>query len=262
MRSERLQFPGQGGQTLAARFDAPQDPPIGTALFAHCFTCGKDVVAASRIAAGLAAQGIATLRFDFTGLGSSDGDFSNTNFSSNLQDLIAAADYLRSRGQPPSLLIGHSLGGAAVLAAATAVAEVRAVVVIGAPYDPGHVLHLLSAQLPEIEARGEAVVSVGGRSFKIKRHLIDDLRERDPAMTIAHLGKALLVMHSPVDAIVGIDNARRIFEAARHPKSFIALPGASHLIDNRADAEYAASVLAAWSLRYIAVAPSSAARSP
>ncbi len=261
MRSERLQFPGQDGQKLAARLDLPDDPPLGTALFAHCFTCGKDVVAASRIAAGLAARGIATLRFDFTGLGSSDGDFSNTNFSSNLQDLIAAADHLRSRGMAPGLLIGHSLGGAAVLAAAPAIPEARAVAVIAAPFDPGHVLHLLTAQLPEIEARGEAVVSLGGREFTIKRQFIDDLRERNQATAIARLGKALLVMHSPTDAMVGIDNARQIFDAARHPKSFIALPGADHLLGNRTDADYAAAVLAAWSSRFIgAVVPAVAPR--
>jgi uncharacterized OsmC-like protein/fermentation-respiration switch protein FrsA (DUF1100 family) len=254
MRGERLQFAGTNGQNLAARLDLPDDPPLDTALFAHCFTCGKDVVAASRIAAGLAARGIATLRFDFTGLGSSDGDFANTNFSSNLQDLIAAADHLRSRGMAPGLLIGHSLGGAAVLAAAPAIPEARAVAVIGAPFDPGHVLHLLSAQLPEIEARGEAVVSLGGRPFTIRRQFVDDLRERNQAPSINRLGKALLVMHSPIDAMVGIDNARQIFDAARHPKSFVALPGADHLLGNRADAEYAAAVLAAWSSRYIGAA--------
>ncbi len=259
MRSERLQFAGQNGQTLAARLDLPDDPPLGTALFAHCFTCGKDVVAASRISAGLAARGIATLRFDFTGLGSSDGDFENTNFSSNLQDLIAAADHLRGRGMAPGLLVGHSLGGAAVLAAAASIPEARAVAVIGAPFDPGDVVHLLTAQLPEIEARGEAVVSLGGRPFTIKRQFIDDLREHHQAAAIAHLGKALLVLHSPIDAFVGIDNARQIFDAAHHPKSFIALPGADHLLRNRADADYAAAVLAAWSSRYIgAAAPTSA----
>jgi uncharacterized OsmC-like protein/fermentation-respiration switch protein FrsA (DUF1100 family) len=262
MHSERLQFAGQDGQNLAARLNLPDGPPVGTALFAHCFTCGKDVVAASRIAAGLAAHGIATLRFDFTGLGSSDGDFSNTNFSSNLQDLIAAADHLRSRGMAPGLLIGHSLGGAAVLAAAPSIPEARAVAVIGAPFDLGHALHLLAAQLPEIEARGEAVVSLGGRAFTIKRQFIDDLRERNQATAISRLGTALLVMHSPVDAIVGIDNARQIFEAARHPKSFIALPGADHLLGNRADADYAAAVLAAWSSRYIGAAAPAAVQAP
>jgi fermentation-respiration switch protein FrsA (DUF1100 family) len=262
MRSERLQFPGRNGQNLAARLNLPDGQPLGTALFAHCFTCGKDVVAAGRIAAGLAARGIATLRFDFTGLGSSDGDFSNTNFSSNLQDLIAAADHLRSRGMAPGLLVGHSLGGAAVLAAAAAIPEALAVAVIGAPFDPGHVLHLLIAQLPEIEARGEAVVSLGGRPFTIKRQFIEDLRERNQAASIGRLGKALLVMHSPIDAMVGIDNARKIFEAARHPKSFVALPGAAHLLDNGADAEYAAAVLAAWSSRYIGAGAPAVAQAP
>ena len=254
MRSERWQFTGQNGQNLAARLDLPDGPPLATALFAHCFTCGKDVVAASRIAAGLAVRGIATLRFDFTGLGSSDGDFANTNFSSNLQDLMAAADAMRTRGMAPRLLIGHSLGGAAVLAAAASIPEARAVATIGAPFDPGHVLHLLTTQLPEIEARGEAVVSLGGRPFTIKRQFVDDLRAHDPAASIHHLGKALLVMHAPTDATVGIDNARQIFDAARHPKSFISLPGASHLLDNRTDAEYAATMLAAWSSRYIGAA--------
>jgi uncharacterized OsmC-like protein/fermentation-respiration switch protein FrsA (DUF1100 family) len=262
MRSERLQFAGQDGQILAARLNLPDGPPLGTALFAHCFTCGKDVVAASRIATGLAARGIATLRFDFTGLGSSDGDFSNTNFSSNLQDLIAAADHLRSHGMAPGLLIGHSLGGAAMLAAAPAIPEARAVAVIGAPFDLRHALHLLAAQLPEIEARGEAVVSLGGREFTIKRQFIEDLRERNQAAAIGRLGTALLVMHSPVDAIVGIDNARQIFEAARHPKSFIALPGADHLLGNRADADYTAAVLAAWSSRYIGAAAPAVAQGP
>ena len=251
MCSERWQFTGHDGQTLAARLDLPDPPPIATALFTHCFTCGKDVVAASRIAAGLAAHGIATLRFDFTGLGSSDGDFANTNFTTNLQDLLAAADAMRARSMAPALLIGHSLGGAAALAAAASIPEARAVVTIGAPFDPGHVLHLITANLPEIAARGEAVVSLGGRPFTIKQQFVEDLRAHDPVASIRHLGKALLVMHAPTDAIVGIDNARQIFEAARHPKSFIALPDASHLLDRRADAEYAAAVLAAWSSRFV-----------
>jgi uncharacterized OsmC-like protein/alpha-beta hydrolase superfamily lysophospholipase len=262
MRSERLQFAGQNGQPLAARLDLPDDPPLGTALFAHCFTCGKDVVAASRIAAGLAARGIATLRFDFTGLGSSDGDFENTNFSSNLQDLIAAADHLRELGMAPGLLVGHSLGGAAVLAATASIPEARAVAVIATPFDPAHLLHLLTAQLPEIEARGEAVVSLGGRPFTIRRQFIDDLREHHQEAAIARLGKALLVLHSPIDAIVGIDNARQIFDGARHPKSFIALPGADHLLSNRTDADYAAAVLAAWSSRFIGATAAAVAPAP
>ncbi|HTW71587.1 MAG TPA: alpha/beta fold hydrolase, partial [Acetobacteraceae bacterium] len=255
MRSERCQFAGYNGQSLAARLDLPDAAPLAAALFAHCFTCGKDVVAASRIASNLAAHGIATLRFDFTGLGSSDGEFANTNFSTNLQDLLAAAEAMRARAMAPALLIGHSLGGAAVLAAAASIPEARAVVTIGAPFDPDHVLRLITAQLPEIESRGEAAVSLGGRPFTIKRQFVEDLRAQNPESSIGHLGKALLVMHAPTDAIVGIDNARQIFDAARHPKSFVALPDASHLLDNRADAEYAAAVLAAWSSRYIGGAP-------
>src|SRR6185312_6047989 len=258
MRSERFQFTGHSGEHLAARLDLPDEPPRTTALFAHCFTCSKDVVAASRISSGLAARGVATLRFDFTGLGSSDGDFANTNFSSNLKDLIAAADHLRSRGMAPGLLIGHSLGGAAVLAAAPSIPEARAVAVIGAPFDPGHVTHLLAPRLPEIAARGEAVVSLGGREFTVRQQFIDDLRAQNPAVAIARLGKALLVLHSPIDAFVGIDNARQIFEAARHPKSFVALPGADHLLTNKLDAEYAAAVLAAWSSRYVDAAATNA----
>ena len=262
MRSERFQFPGQNGQNLSARLDLPDDPPLATALFAHCFTCGKDVVAASRIAAGLASRGIATLRFDFTGLGSSDGDFANTNFSSNLQDLLAAAGHMRTRGMAPGLLIGHSLGGAAMLAAAASIPEARAVAVIGAPFDPGHVLQQFAAQVPEIDARGEALVSLGGRQFTIRRDFIEDLRRHDPAALIARMHKALLVLHSPTDATVGIDNARQIFDAARHPKSFVALPGADHLLANRADAEYAAAMLAAWSSRYVGAAMPAEAPAP
>lgn len=251
MRSERFEFPNPEGQSLAARLDRPDGAIKGVALFAHCFTCGKDVVAASRIAAGLAAEGIATLRFDFTGLGSSDGDFANTGFSSNIADLLAAAAHLRTRLAAPGLLIGHSLGGAAVLAAAAAVPEARAVAVIGAPYDPAHVLHLIAPHLDEIAETGAARVSLGGRDFTIRQDFVTDLTRRAPQETIAHLGKALLVLHSPSDATVGIDNARQIFEAARHPKSFIALDGAAHLLDNRHDAAFAAAIIAVWAARYI-----------
>ncbi len=258
MRSERFDFPGGNGHRLAARLDQPEAPPRAHALFAHCFTCGKDVHAASRLSAALAAEGIATLRFDFTGLGGSDGEFANTGFASNLEDLVAAADHLRAAGRAPALLIGHSLGGAAVLAAAARVPEARAVAVIGAPFEVGHVLHHLGPHLREIEERGEAMVQLGGRPFAIRRAFVDDVRAQDQAPRIAGLGRALLVMHAPRDAVVGIDEARRIYEAARHPKSFVSLDDADHLLSRREDAAYAARVLAAWASRYLPPAASPA----
>lgn len=250
MQSERFEFPGRDGQLLAARLERPDTAASAVALFAHCFTCGKDVVAASRIAAGLAQAGIATLRFDFTGLGSSDGDFANTTFSSNIEDLLAAVAHLRARATPPAILIGHSLGGAAVLAAAAAVAEARAVVTIGAPFDPAHVLRLLGPAAAAIEHEGEAKVSLAGRDFTIRRNFIEDVRRRNQPEAIGRLGKALLVMHAPTDTVVGIEHARAIFDAARHPKSFVALDGASHLLNDPADAAFAAAIIAAWAPRY------------
>ena len=251
MRSERFDFPGGGGHRLAARLDLPDGPPRAHALFAHCFTCGKDVNAAARLAAALAADGIATLRFDFTGLGGSEGEFANTGFSSNVADLVAAADRMRAAGRAPSLLVGHSLGGAAVLAAAARVPESRAVATIGAPFEVGHVLEQFAARVPEVEARGEAVVDLAGRPFAIRRAFVEDARAQEQAPRIAALGRALLVMHAPADGVVGVDNARAIFEAARHPKSFVALDGADHLLSRREDAAYAARVLAAWASRFL-----------
>jgi putative redox protein len=240
------------GQKLAARIDAPEGDVRAFALFAHCFTCGKDVFAASRIAATLTEHGIAVLRFDFTGLGASDGEFANTNFSSNVGDLIAAADHLRQTHRAPSILIGHSLGGAAVLAAAADVPEVRAVVTIGAPSDPSHVSGLFRGSLPEIEARGEAEVQLAGRLFTIKRQFLLDAAEQNLADKIAHLRRALMVMHSPRDTTVEIVNATRIFTAAKHPKSFVSLDDADHLLARRSDASYVAKMIAIWSERYLA----------
>lgn len=252
MRTERFTFPGSQGGLLSARFDEPDDPPASaTALFAHCFTCTKDILAANRISAALVAGGIAVLRFDFTGLGSSEGEFANTGFSSNLDDLVAAADHLRGLGRAPALLIGHSLGGSAVLAAAARIPETKAVCTIGAPFDTAHVVHQFAEAVPEIEARGEALVRLAGRPFTIRKSFLDDVRAQDQAARIARLGRALLVLHSPVDDLVGIDNARAIFDAARHPKSFVSLDGADHLLTRPADAEYAAVVLAAWASRYL-----------
>lgn len=248
--SERIEFHGSQGAVLAARLDLPSSPPLAYALFAHCFTCSKDVLAAARISRALTDFGIAVLRFDFTGLGESGGDFANTNFSSNIADLIHAADHLREHFAAPTIVIGHSLGGAAVLAVTPRIPEVRAVVTIGAPADPDHLLHLLGESRAEIERTGDAEVLLGGRTFRIRRQFLDDIAAQPQAERIQNLGAALLVMHSPIDAVVDPDNARRIYEAARHPKSFVALDGADHLLSNPADATYAAAMLATWATRY------------
>jgi alpha-beta hydrolase superfamily lysophospholipase len=251
MKIERTEFLGSEGQRLAARMDAPEGIVYAYALFAHCFTCGKDIFAASRIAQALAEHGIAVLRFDFTGLGASEGEFVNTNFSSNLTDLVAAANHLRTAYSAPSLLIGHSLGGAAVLAAASEIPEVRAVATIGAPSDPAHVTGLFRDHLEKIEAEGEAEVQLAGRPFRIKRQFLLDVAEQKLTDRIAHLRKALLVMHSPRDTTVNIVNAMHIFTAAKHPKSFVSLDDADHLLTRKRDAIYVANMIAAWSERYI-----------
>ncbi|WP_323791400.1 alpha/beta fold hydrolase [Nocardioides sp.] len=251
MRSDKVTFPGSADTPLAGRLDQPDGEPAAFALFAHCFTCSKDVLAASRIARALTDHGIAVLRFDFTGLGSSDGDFANTNFTSNVADLKCAADYLRDEHEAPTLLIGHSLGGAAVLAAAERIEEVRAVATIGAPADTEHRLHLLAEDREEIERTGEAEVRLAARPFRIRKQFLDDISDQPQAERIARLGRALLVMHSPTDDTVGVDNARRIFDAARHPKSFVSLDGADHLLSRARDARFAASILAAWAERHL-----------
>lgn len=255
MPVERFDFPSADGIRLAARLDLPEGPVRAYALFAHCFTCGKDIHVAARIAAALGAQGIATIRFDFTGLGGSGGDFANTHFSSNLDDLMAAIEHLRETGRAPSLLIGHSLGGAAVLAIAGAVPEVKAVAVIGAPFDVGHIIHQFQDSVPEIEAKGEAQVNLAGRPFTIRKSFLEDVTQHDQKQRIAKLHRALLVLHSPIDDVVGIDNARQIYEAAHHPKSFISLDSADHLLTKLADAKYAASVIANWAERYLDAVP-------
>lgn len=253
MPNQRLQFPGHDGQPLAGRLDLPEGPIKAYALFAHCFTCGKDAVAASRIAQALADHGIAVLRFDFTGLGGSGGDFANTNFSSNVGDLLAAADHMRAHLQAPALLIGHSLGGAAVLAAADGIAEARAIVTIAAPSNPAHVAGLLGGHVETIVAAGEAQVQLAGRPFRIRKQFLDDIAEHTLLQKISRLHRALLVMHSPVDDIVPIDNASQIFIAARHPKSFVSLDHADHLLTQRDDATYVANTIAAWSQRYLGI---------
>lgn len=252
MKAQRVEFPGYDGSLLSARLDLPATTPRAYALFAHCFTCGKDVLAASRISAALNAKGIAVLRFDFTGLGMSEGEFANTNFSSNVTDLVRAADFLRDNHQAPTLLIGHSLGGAAVLSAAHEIAEVSAVVTLGAPSEPIHVTRQLGDDtLAKLDTEREVGVSLAGRPFRIQRQFLDDLKSQRLHERIASLRCALLVMHAPLDEVVGIDQARRIFEAARHPKSFVALDGANHLLTGRTHAAYAADVIAAWVAPYL-----------
>jgi uncharacterized OsmC-like protein/fermentation-respiration switch protein FrsA (DUF1100 family) len=254
MPTEKFQFEGEGGHQLAAALDLPDGAPAAYALFAHCFTCGKDVLAARRIALSLSAKGIAVLRFDFTGLGSSEGDFANSTFSSNVADLVRAADHLRETLQAPAILIGHSLGGAAILAAAGQIAGAKAVVTIAAPSDPAHVTGLFRDHVDNIRAHGQAQVSLAGRPFTIKREFLDDVAENPLMEKIAHLHKALLVMHSPTDDTVGIDNATRIFVTAKHPKSFVSLSGADHLLGNRRDSAYVADMIAAWATRYVDLA--------
>ena len=248
---EKFEFPNGRGQTLAGVLDLPPGEPRAYALFAHCFTCGKDVLAARRIALALSEEGVGVLRFDFTGLGASEGEFANTDFTSNVADLVAAADALRGRGAAPALLIGHSLGGAAVLAAASQVPEARAVVTIGAPFDPGHVTHMFQDQLEAIRRDGEGEVDLMGRPFRVTRAFVDDVLGQDQEARIAGLHKALVLFHSPEDELVGIENASLIFRTAKHPKSFISLEGADHLLTRPEDAAYVGRVIASAVERYL-----------
>ncbi len=246
-----VKFAGSQGLQLAARLDLPLGTPTAYALFAHCFTCSKDSKAAAYISSSLAAAGIAVMRFDFTGLGGSEGDFSNTGFSSNVDDLVAAADFLRAEYEAPKLLVGHSLGGAAVLAAAPRISESTAVATVNAPADPAHVIHNFGASLAEIESAGEATVSLGGRSFVIRKSFIEDACSQNIGAILPNLRRALLVMHAPRDKIVDISNAQKIFIPAKHPKSYISLDDADHMLTRREDARYAGMVLAAWAARYL-----------
>lgn len=249
---EHLSIDGALGAKLSARIDRPDGPARGVALFAHCFTCSKDIFAARTIARELAERGIVTVRFDFTGLGSSEGEFASTNFSSNVDDILRVVERLRGAVGAPSLLIGHSLGGAAVLVAAPRIPEVKAVATIAAPAEAAHVLHNFAADLSRIETEGEAEVRLSGRPFRIRREFIEDLRNHSVEASVASMRAALLLLHSPTDATVGIENAARIFAAAKHSRSFISLPGADHLLSAHVDARYAAAVIAAWAERYVA----------
>ncbi len=247
----RLSFEGAGGAELAARLDLPAGPVKAYALFAHCFTCSKDIVAARTIATALTTMGIGVMRFDFTGLGGSGGDFGSTNFSMNLGDIKRAVDYLEAHYEAPALLIGHSLGGAAVLATAPDLPSVKAVATIGAPSDVTHVAGNFGDKLDEINAKGEAQVSLGNRPFRIEKQFVDDLQRHDIKAKAAKLNAALLVMHAPLDETVSIDHASEIFLAAKHPKSFVSLDSADHLLTNKKDGAYAADVIAAWASRYL-----------
>lgn len=262
VKSEKVSFAGTDGAMLAAHLDRPAGRPRAYALFAHCFTCNKDIFAAARIADGLAARGIAVLRFDFTGLGASEGDFANTNFSSNIGDLVKAADFLRENYEAPKLLVGHSLGGAAVLAAAAQVPEAKAVATVAAPADPAHVVAHFTEARAEIEAAGEAEVRLVGRPFRIKKQFLEDIEGQRLETAIRGLKRALIVFHAPRDEIVGIDNATKIFVAAKHPKSFVSLDDADHLLSRKPDAIYVAEVLAAWAGRYLGFAEAPAVSAP
>ncbi|MDR9418060.1 alpha/beta hydrolase family protein [Gracilimonas sp.] len=252
MKSKKVEFEGSQGEKLSARIDEPDEGvKKGAVLFAHCFTCSKNLKAVGRISDALTDQGMGVFRFDFTGLGESEGDFADTNFSSNVEDLIKASEYMATEFHAPRMLIGHSLGGAAVLQAAGLINSVEAVATIGAPCNPKHVAHHLVDKREEIEEKGEARVNLAGRIFTIKKQFLDDLNEQNMDNIIQNLGKALLIFHSPIDKTVGIDNAAHIYKLAKHPKSFISLDDADHLLTNEDDARYVGKVAGAWAERYL-----------
>lgn len=260
--TRKTEFKTSSGEKLAAALELPGGAPRAFALFAHCFSCSKDIKAAREIARALRAKGFAVLRFDFTGLGASEGDFANTNFSSNVEDLVSAADFMRDEFEAPSLLIGHSLGGAAAIVAAEKIPEVKGVAVIGAPAEADHIALQIGEAREEVEQKGVATVSLAGRPFAIKKQFLDDLSSQNVLAHVARLNKPLLVMHAPLDQTVGVENAARIFIAAKHPKSFISLDTADHLLSNAGDARYAADVLAAWGARYMEPQAGETAPSP
>lgn len=252
MKTIKLQFPNSNGEILSAKLEMPVDKrPLAFALFAHCFTCSKNLMAVTHISRGLTAKGIAVLRFDFTGLGDSEGDFADTNFSSNVEDLIVAAEYLRDQYEAPKILVGHSLGGAAVLIAASKLSYIEAVATVGAPADPPHIKHLFGNSLEEIKSSGRANVSLGGRPFTIKKQFIDDLEHYEKSQGIKNLDKPLLILHSPQDETVDIKNAEKIYVTAKHPKSYVSLDGADHLLTSKADAIYVGEIIASWAKRYV-----------
>ena len=256
MPSHKIYFKNTTAEQLAARLELPvNQKPIAYALFAHCFTCNKNLTAVRNISRSLNLNGIAVLRFDFTGLGESEGDFADTNFSSNVQDLVSAAKFLEENYHAPSLLVGHSLGGAAVIAAAEYLSSVKAVATIGAPFDPSHVSHLFAAGIEEIKEEGIANVQIGGRPFTVKKQFLEDIKEANLTTNLENFNRALLIMHSPQDMTVEVENAAKIYSAAKHPKSFVTLDGADHLLTNKEDSQYAGEVIGTWAKRYLDIQP-------
>ena len=254
MSSTKINFLSASGNSLSGVLEAPSGiTPHNYVIFAHCFTCNKNLNAIRHISTALTANGFAVLKFDFTGLGESEGDFSQTSFTSNVSDLVKAAEFLTDHYSAPALLVGHSLGGAAVLAVAGKVASVKAVATIGAPFAPEHVEHLFEGAQDQFDQTGQAKVNIGGRPFVIGKQFVDDIRAQDPVKTVKQLKRALMILHSPQDTIVGIDNAASIYKAAKHPKSFISLDGADHLLTNSQDAIYAGNTIAAWAARYLVI---------
>lgn len=252
MSSKKIKFTNSTGHQLAAIIELPDMiSPSAFAVFAHCFTCNKNLTAVKNIGRALTDSGIAVLRFDFTGLGESEGDFEDTNFSSNIDDLVYAANFLGNEYQEPAILIGHSLGGAAIIAAATKIKGVRAVATIGAPSSPAHVAHLFSSGLEAINKNGLAKVSIGGRGFTIKKQFLEDIEENKMNNVVQEMRKPILILHSPQDTTVGIENAAQIYQLAKHPKSFISLDGADHLLSNSRDSLYAGKMIATWANRYL-----------
>ena len=252
MSHKKIKFLNSEGHQLAALIELPDgEEPLAFALFAHCFTCNKNLTAVRNIGKALISNGIGVLRFDFTGLGESEGDFENTNFSSNVEDLLSAADFLKENYKAPDILIGHSLGGAAVIFASSKIDSVKAVATIGAPSDTHHVAHLFKNGIEEINEKGIATVSIGGREFTLKKQFLEDIQEKNLIQIVGNLRKPLLLMHSPQDVTVGIENAANIYKAAMHPKSFISLDGADHLLSNRDDSAYVGLMIAAWAKRYL-----------
>lgn len=255
MPTERTAIPGAGGRTLAGRLEVPNGAVRAWAVFAHCFTCGKDGLAAVRVSRALARRGVGVLRFDFAGIGGADGDFDAGDFSNDVADLVCAARWLEAQGRPVELLVGHSLGGAAALLAAAEIPELRALATIASPADAAHVIEHFVEAVPEIERTGRADVTLSGRRFTVTREFLHDLQRHEESRAAAALRCGYLVMHAPGDETVGVENARLLFEAARHPKSFVALEGADHLLSHKADADYAAGVICAWAERYLSPRP-------
>lgn len=251
MGTKKITFKNSNGIRLAAKLELPENKPKAYAIFAHCFTCNKNLTAVRTIGRMLNEKNIAVLRFDFTGLGESDGNFENTNFSSNIQDLYSAAEYLELNYKAPSLLIGHSLGGSAVLYASANMPSIKAIATIGAPASPSHVSNIFRNSIEEIKTSGKATVTIGGRPFTIKKQFMEDINSKNINKSLDKFRDSLLILHAPQDTIVGIDNAAEIYKAARHPKSFISLNGADHLLSNKEDSMYAGNIIATWADRYL-----------